>query len=104
MTTKLKTAFLGEERRSVLVGSSLTIAKAKGTSIVLVVGKDAGSGTIGVYVKTKLVGRFVLSAKKPLVEQRITVKTGALAGVPVSIKVLAKGKTGVRIDGVAILK
>jgi len=55
VTTKLKTAFLGEERRSVLVGSSLTIAKAKGTSIVLVVGKDAGSGTIGVYVKTKLV-------------------------------------------------
>jgi hypothetical protein len=92
------------ERVSTRQGATLTIPKAVGKGFVLVVGKQRGAGTIGVYVGGKRVGWYSLVAKATKVGQRITVPTGQLNGRSIVVRVEAARSTGVRIDGFAVLK
>jgi hypothetical protein len=92
------------ERVSTRQGATLTIPKAVGKGFVLVVGKQRGAGTIGVYVGGKRIGRYSLVAKATKVGQRITIPTGQLKGRSIVVRVEAARATGVRIDGFAVLK
>ena len=58
-------------------------------------------GTIGVYVKGKLVRRVSLASTGTRYKQQIDVRVSGMHSVPVVLKVLSSGRT-VAIDGIAI--
>ncbi len=84
-------------------GATLTLAKARGRSLVLVASRGPRAGSLGVYVGGKRVAQIRLAAARTSTRQLVSVRTGLLRGVPVVLKVNAPGRAGVTVDGVAVL-
>jgi Zn-dependent metalloprotease len=84
------------------LGSTLTLASARGSHLVLVATRLVGGGSIGVYIKNKRVALVSLATTgSAKYRQLVDLHLSGLAGVPVVLRVETSGKY-VSIDGVAV--
>jgi Zn-dependent metalloprotease len=100
-STTSSTAYLKTLSTSKKAASYLFTKNASGTSLVLVVRKGAGAGTVSVWVGAKRVRLLALAAPSASTLY-LPITTGAFSNATVKIKVESAGTAGVAIDGLAI--
>ena len=82
--------------------ATLTLPRATGSRLALLVRKGPGAGTVGVYVKGRRVAAVALGARRAALRQLVVLKVRT-SGVPVVLRVDAPGR-GVVVDGIVVLK
>ena len=82
--------------------ATLTLPRATGSRLALIVRKGPGAGTVGVYVKGRKVATVPLGARRTALRQLVVLKVRT-AGLPVVLRVDKPG-AGVVVDGIAVLK
>jgi hypothetical protein len=96
--------FGGTLSRSVQVGASKYISKAKGSRVVLVATKTVGGGSVTIRINGVVKATLSLAASATLNRQTLVVPiTGGFSGAKVEVRVATTGSAGVRIDGLGVV-
>lgn len=85
------------------VANSLSLAHVRGTSLVLVVRKGKGAGTVSVWIGTTKVATVKLSAGATVWRVQVPIAK-AVSDKTVTVKVVSAGTAGATIDGLAVVR
>lgn len=96
-----RTAYVRTLTVSTRTGATLSTGPARGTAVAVAAQVGPGAGSLGVYVGGKRVAVIRLAAKRAAFVVR-SVRLSP-SGRPIVLRVESPGRTGVRVDGVAVL-